>query len=120
MNRTFNYTITKTESDLNIYTYLLHKGYSRQNITELKKYPESILVNGKWEYVDTINETIEYKFNIASSSSNVEFLTYDLRKLYKTPLLTGQYRFIQETDIGKVVSNSFEIIDNINTTETEQ
>ncbi|MBR3591434.1 MAG: hypothetical protein IKL46_01125 [Clostridia bacterium] len=76
--------------------------------------------NGKWEYVDTINETIEYKFNIASSSSNVEFLTYDLRKLYKTPLLTGQYRFIQETDIGKVVSNSFEIIDNISTTETEQ
>ena len=76
--------------------------------------------NGKWEYVDTINENIEYKFNIASSSSNVEFLTYDLRKLYKTPLLTGQNRFIQETDIGKVVSNSFEIIDNINTTETEQ
>ena len=33
--------------------------------------------NGKWEYVDTINETIEYEFNIASSSSNVEFLTLE-------------------------------------------
>ncbi len=71
--------------------------------------------NGKWEYVDTINNNIEYKFNIASSSNNVEFMTYDLSKLYNTPLQTGKYRFIQETDIGKIVSNSFEIIDNIKT-----
>lgn len=51
MNRTFQYTITKTESGLSIYSYLLKKGFSRQNITELKKIPESILVNNKWEYV---------------------------------------------------------------------
>lgn len=69
--------------------------------------------NGKWEYHTTINDTIDYKFNIASSDSNVAFVTYDLRKLYTTPLPTGTYRFIQESDNGKMVSNSFEIIDNI-------
>lgn len=51
MNRTFHYTITSNESGHTIYSYLLQKGYSRQNITELKKQPESILVNERWEYV---------------------------------------------------------------------
>lgn len=36
---------------MTIYSYLLKKGFSRQNITALKKIPESILVNGTWEYV---------------------------------------------------------------------
>ncbi len=51
MSRIFNYTIIKTESNMTIYSYLLKKGFSRQNITALKKIPESILVNGTWEYV---------------------------------------------------------------------
>lgn len=51
MNRIFTYSVTQSEAGVTIYIYLLRKGYSRQNITELKKYPESILVNGKWEYV---------------------------------------------------------------------
>ena len=80
----------------------------------LQKYND-----GKWEYVETIDNTIDYKFNIASSSSNVEFITFDFRKLYNTPLQNGKYRFIQESDIGKIVSNSFEIIDDINNTEAE-
>lgn len=69
--------------------------------------------NGDWEYVDTSNNIIDYKFNIATSTSNVEFITYDTRKLYSTPLPTGKYRFIQESDSGTIVSNSFELIDNI-------
>ena len=32
--------------------YLKEKGYSRQNVVALKKMQESILVNGKWEYVN--------------------------------------------------------------------
>ncbi len=75
--------------------------------------------NGKWEYHKTINDIIDYKFNIASSQSNVEFVTYDLSKLYSTPLPTGTYRFIQESDNGKLVSNSFEIVDNIYSTEEQ-
>ncbi len=75
--------------------------------------------NGKWEYHTTKNDTIDYKFNIASSDSNVAFVTYDLRKLYTMPLPTGTYRFIQESDNGKMVSNSFEIVDNILSNEEQ-
>lgn len=69
--------------------------------------------NGKWEYYTTLTDNIEYKYNIATSDGNVMFITYDLRKNYKTPLPTGTYRFIQESDSGKLVSNSFKIVDNM-------
>ena len=74
----------------------------------LQKY-----VNGKWEYHTTLTDSIDYKYYIATSQGNIEFITYDLRKNYSTPLPTGTYRFIQESDSGKLVSNSFEIVDNI-------
>ena len=76
--------------------------------------------NGSWKYYQTLSETIDYKFNIASSESNIVFITYDLRKNYATPLETGTYRFIQESSSDKIISNSFEIIDNINTEEQPQ
>lgn len=38
MSRIFNYTITKTESDITIYAYLLKNGFSRQNIKEIKEW----------------------------------------------------------------------------------
>ena len=76
--------------------------------------------NGSWQYCATLSETIDYKFNIASSESNIAFITYDLRKNYSTPLATGTYRFIQESSVDKLVSNTFEIVDNINTDEQPQ
>ena len=75
--------------------------------------------NGNWEYCTTLTENIEYKYYIATSQSNIEFITYDLRKNYAIPLSTGTYRFIQESDYGKLVSNTFEIVDNIYTEEEQ-
>ena len=46
MNRTFLYSISEADHGLRIEQYLRRRGYSRQNLTELKKMPDSIQVNG--------------------------------------------------------------------------
>lgn len=56
MNRTLTYSITESEQGLPVSNYLKHQGYSTRSLTELKKMPESVLVNGKWEY---LNHTLQ-------------------------------------------------------------
>ena len=51
MNRTFTYTIENEFHGISISSYLKNKGFSSQNLVELKKMPESVLVNGKWVYL---------------------------------------------------------------------
>lgn len=46
MNRTITYFITEADQGLSIEQYLRRRRYSFRNLTELKKMPESILVNG--------------------------------------------------------------------------
>lgn len=46
MNRTLFYSISEADQDLRIEQYLHRLGYSRQNLTELKKMPDSVQVNG--------------------------------------------------------------------------
>ena len=110
-NLTLEVERTSYNSSVIMINIILHNErgvFNYYNDFFLQKY-----VDGKWEYHTTINDSLEYKFYIATSQSNVEFITYDLRKNYTTPLPTGTYRFIQESDSGKLVSNSFEIVDNI-------
>lgn len=52
MNRTLTYSITETEQGLPISNYLKHQGYSSRSLVELKKMPGSVLVNGRWEYLN--------------------------------------------------------------------
>lgn len=55
MNRRINYTITEESAGLRIEQFLRRKGYSGQNLAEIKRMPESILVNGKHLYMrDTL------------------------------------------------------------------
>lgn len=56
MNRTLTYSITESEQGLPVSNYLKHQGYSTRSLTELKKMPESVLINGKWEY---LNHTLQ-------------------------------------------------------------
>ena len=51
MDRIITYHITEQDAGLRIEQYLRRRGYSRQNLVELKKMPESILVNGVWYYL---------------------------------------------------------------------
>lgn len=46
MNRTLCYSISEADQNLRIEQYLRRLGYSRQNLTELKKMPDSVQVNG--------------------------------------------------------------------------
>ena len=52
MDRIITYHITEQDAGLRIEQYLRRRGYSRQNFVELKKMPESILVNGVWYYLN--------------------------------------------------------------------
>ena len=47
MNRTIEYTIPESQNGLRVEQFLRRKGYSRQNFTEIKRMPQSILVNGQ-------------------------------------------------------------------------
>lgn len=53
MKRTFEYTIETDSNNLTIERFLLTHGYTRRIIILLKKYENSILLNGVWSYVKT-------------------------------------------------------------------
>lgn len=48
------YNISKADEGRKIGDFLKQQGYSKRNIIALKKYPEKILLNGKWEFVNCI------------------------------------------------------------------
>lgn len=51
MNRKLIYQITHFDAGMRVEQFLRRQGYSRQNLTNLKKMPQSILVNGQWYYL---------------------------------------------------------------------
>ncbi len=54
MERILTYEITLQDSGQSIEHFLRGRGYSSQCIKELKKMPESILLDGRWEYMRTV------------------------------------------------------------------
>lgn len=53
MQRNFIYHIAESDTGHTILSYLKSKGYPHAVIVHLKKTPESILLNERWEYVNT-------------------------------------------------------------------
>lgn len=53
MERIFHYTIESGYENYTISTYLKELGYPHAVLVHLKKTTEGILLNGKWEYVNT-------------------------------------------------------------------
>ena len=51
MNRTLTYTIPEESAGLRVEQFLKRKGYSRQNITEIKRMPKSVILNGLHVYL---------------------------------------------------------------------
>ena len=77
MERTIEYKIDSDADGLRIEQYLRHKGYSYQNLTQLKKMPESILINGVWSYMrSSLAEgdllTVHIQENESSESSKAK------------------------------------------------
>lgn len=46
MKRTIKYTIEEKDAGIRVEQFLRRRGYSRQNLTEIKQMPENIMVNG--------------------------------------------------------------------------
>ncbi len=51
MNRVIDYVIDSAGDGLRVEQYLRRRGYSRQNLAEIKRMPESVLVNGVHYYM---------------------------------------------------------------------
>lgn len=51
MNRTLKYKVGKEDAGLRVELFLRRKGFSRQNLVEIKRMPKSIMVNGIHYYM---------------------------------------------------------------------
>lgn len=74
MQRNFTYQITDEFNNCTISSYLKAQYYPHAVMVHLKKTPESILLNGKWEYVNTHVKTgdlLEIKLIEEECSANI-------------------------------------------------
>ncbi len=86
MNRTLIYPIKENENALHIEQFLRRQGYSRQNLTDLKKMPESILVNGHWSRLNQrvyTGDTLVVRIQETTSSDKIPPVCLPLTILYE-------------------------------------
>lgn len=86
MNRILTYEITEQDASQSIEQYLKGKGYSSQCIKELKKMPESILLDGRWEYMRTVlttGNTLTVHVQEESSSQKIPPVDLPLNIVYE-------------------------------------
>ena len=86
MNRIITYTIKNTENSLRVEQFLRRHGYSYQNLTQLQKMPESILINGTWSYMKTLlteGDTLTIHIQENQSSPNIPPLELPLDIVYE-------------------------------------
>lgn len=86
MDRTINYRIDSTSAGLRIEQYLRRLGYSYQNLTQLKKMPRSILLNGVWSYMRTVlsdRDILTVRIQEHTSSPNIPPVNLPLNIVYE-------------------------------------
>ena len=86
MNRTLTYRITPSEDNLRIEQYLRRKGFSRQNLTDLKNMPDSVLVNGNWQRMTArlhTGDTLTIHIRELVSSENIPPVRLPLDIVYE-------------------------------------
>lgn len=86
MERTITYQIDSFSDGLRIEQYLRRKGYSYQNLTQLKKMPQSILRNGVWEYMRAplrAGDTLTVHIQETESSPNIPPVRLPLDIVYE-------------------------------------
>lgn len=74
MERIITYYIDAHADGLRTEQFLRRRGYSCQNLTQLKKMPESILINGVWSYMCTplsAGDTLTVHIRETESSPNI-------------------------------------------------
>lgn len=79
MKRTLIYHISTTAQNLPISTYLKNQGFSSQNLVELKKMPESVLLNEKWVYLNQkVNSGDVLKIQICENASSEKIVPIEI------------------------------------------
>ena len=74
MERIITYHIDARAGGLRTEQFLRRRGYSCQNLTQLKKMPKSILINGAWSYMRTplsAGDTLTVHIRETESSPNI-------------------------------------------------
>lgn len=74
MERIITYHIDARAGGLRTEQFLRRRGYSCQNLTQLKKMPKSILINGVWSYMRTplsAGDTLTVHIRETESSPNI-------------------------------------------------
>lgn len=86
MTRTIIYKISEEDSGLSIEKYLRKSGYTRQNITELKKGVRNVLIKDEWVHVNRILQAGEELTIIVveeKSSEKIPPVNIDFSVLYE-------------------------------------
>lgn len=79
MKRTFLYQITPADAGHSIEQFLKEQGFSSQNIIDLKKMPESILINDVWEHVTYLLQPLDtLKVCMKETQSSQKILPIEL------------------------------------------
>lgn len=86
MERILTYSITEKEHKMPIGRYLRSMGFSAQVLITLKKIPESILLNGRWEYVNkemSAGDVLTVRLIENESSPHITPVSLPLNILYE-------------------------------------
>lgn len=86
MRRTLEYHITEAEENFSVKQYLKAKGYSTQSMIQLKKRPESVLVNGQSVYMThrlSPKDTLTIQIIEDSSSEKIQPVRLPLTIVYE-------------------------------------
>ncbi len=86
MQRTFIYSINETYQHFTISSFLKEMGYPHAVLVHLKKTPEGILLNGRWEYVNTklsAGDTLEIRLIENESSKNIPPIYHPFSIVYE-------------------------------------
>lgn len=79
MERILNYIILPSEANLTISEFLKLKGFSSQNIIELKKMEQSVLINNEWMHMNyRLQENQELVIHIQENNSNEHIIPIEL------------------------------------------
>lgn len=86
MDRIITYKIKKEDAGLRVELFLRRRGFSRQNLVEIKRMPQSIMVNGVHYYMRqqlAEGDTLEVRISETDSSEKIPAVYHPLDIVYE-------------------------------------
>lgn len=86
MDRIITYKIKKEDAGLRVELFLRRRGFSRQNLVEIKRMPQSIMVNGVHYYMRqqlAEGDTLEVRISEMDSSEKIPAVYHPLDIVYE-------------------------------------